>query len=71
MRPPCYTPERPECPNRKVGCQVTCPEWAKWDEYKTKMYEDRKQEREAIEAMRDTSKAVKKKWLKNERNKRR
>lgn len=58
MNSPCYTPERPECPNRKVGCRSTCDKWAEFEVQKAKRYEERRLELERIWAEKDINKEI-------------
>lgn len=39
---PCYDEKtRTDCPRRHAGCAATCPEWAKYDEYRKSVYKER------------------------------
>ena len=56
MENPCYNRQtKTDCPDRKCGCQVTCPKWAKYVEERDKEYEQRTIHRVAKEIQYSTS----------------
>lgn len=43
MKNPCFNREtRTDCPKRKAGCAVDCPDWAKYVKERDEEYERRK-----------------------------
>lgn len=43
MRPPCFDIKtKTDCPDRKVGCAVTCERWAEYVEARDEDYRHRK-----------------------------
>lgn len=47
MKQPCDR----KCPGRKASCAVTCPDWAKWEEWKKQEYKKRLAESEVTNAV--------------------
>lgn len=47
MKQPCAR----NCPNRKAGFGTTCPDWAKWEEWKKQEYKRRLAEAEVTTAV--------------------
>ena len=41
MKCPCYDElTKTDCPRRKAGCAINCPEWAEYVEARNKAYEE-------------------------------
>lgn len=54
MNSPCYDPETGrDCPRRKAGCSVGCPDWDKYVEARNKQYEKKWQEQSEMYAVYD------------------
>lgn len=48
MESPCYNVEKKiDCPRRRAGCAVDCPEWAKYVKARDAEYVERRREKDA------------------------
>jgi hypothetical protein len=49
MKQPCQR----DCPKQKPGCGATCPDWAKWEEWKKQEYKARFEKMQVADAIFD------------------
>ena len=52
VKPPCFdVTTRTDCPRRKAGCAIDCPDWAKYTKERDEVYRQRALENEAMQVM--------------------
>lgn len=60
MKNPCYdTNTKRDCPDRKPGCAINCPEWASYVDERDKIYKRRRNDREIKDGIKDAKRRVK------------
>ena len=56
MESPCYnTKTKTDCPRRKAGCAVNCPEWAKYTQERNKEYHERQVQNDIEQTLRSST----------------
>ena len=72
MKNPCFNEEtRTDCPKRRAGCAVDCPEWAAYEKERNAEYERRRIQFEVDSISYDGIRKAKERYIKREMNRQR